>query len=213
MKKPTVTRDTSDLIHHVQMGQYVSVEVSNIHRDRFSTRLVGMLDPKYLILELPSIVKRGELLDRLILNNALTIRTICERTTGECLGFQTRVDSIVKHPFPLFFASFPIEIFTYELRREERLETLLPAKIYREDGSNTVAGTITDISKGGCRFIIESELLATNFSNAQTLHVSYPDPARGCDAVRYVRICSKRRHGKKSVALGLEFIEALAESA
>lgn len=213
MKQPTVTRDTSGLIQHGQMGQYVSVEVANAHRDRFSTRLVGMMDPKYLILELPSIVKRGELIDRLILSNALTIRMICERTSGECLGFQTKVDAIVKHPYPLFFASFPVEIFTYELRREDRLETLLPAKIYKDDGSQTIEGTITDISKGGCRFILENETLAEQFSNTQTLHVSYPDPARGCDAVRFARVCSKRKHGKKSVALGLEFIEALAQSA
>lgn len=213
MKKPSVTRDTSDLIHHVQVGQYVSVEISNIYKDRFSTRLVGMLDPKYVILELPSIVKRGELMDRLILNNTLTIRTICERTTGECLGFQTKVDAIVKHPYPLFFASFPIELFTYELRREERLETYLPAKVYRDDGTHTVMGTITDISKGGCRFILESEALLVNLGDAQTMHISWPDPARGCDAVRFVRICSKRKYGKKSMALGLEFIEALAESA
>ncbi len=213
MKKPSVTRDTSDLIHHVQVGQYVSVEISNIHKDRFSTRLVGMLDPKYVILELPSIVKRGELMDRLILNNMLTIRTICERTTGECLGFQTRVEAIVKHPYPLFFASFPIEVFTYELRREERLETLLPAKIYKDDGAHTALGTITDISNGGCRFILESESLLANFRDTQTLHISYPDPALGRDNVRFVRICSKRKYGKKSVALGLEFIEALAQSA
>jgi hypothetical protein len=213
VKKPSVTRDTSDLINHVQVGQYVSVEVSNIHKDRFSTRLVGMLESKYVILELPSIVKRGELMDRLILNNALTIRTICERTTGECLGFQTKVESIVKHPYPLFFASFPVEIFTYELRSEERLETLLPAKIYKDDGAHTVMGTITDISKGGCRFIIENEALLAHFKDVQTMHISYPDPARGADSVRFVRICSKRKHGKKSVALGLSFIEALAQSA
>jgi hypothetical protein len=213
VKQPTVTRDTSDLINHVQMGQYVSVEVGNIHRDRFSTRLVGMLDPKYLILELPSIVKRGELVDRLIMNNPVTIRMICERTTGECLGFQTRADSIVKHPFPLFFVSFPVEIFTYELRREERLDTLLPARIYQDESAPPVPGTITDISKGGCRFIIDSEALAAHFSNTQTLHISYADPARGGDAVKLVRLCSKRKYGKKSVALGLEFIEQLAQSA
>ena len=213
MKKPSVTRDTSDLINHVQVGQYVSVEISNIHKDRFSTRLVGMLDPKYLILELPGIVKRGELMDRLILNNALTIRTICERTTGECLGFQTKVDAIVKHPYPLFFASFPVEIFTYELRSEERLETLLPAKIYKDDGAHTVTGTITDISNGGCKFIVENEALVAHFSNTPTMHISYPDPARGADAVRLVRVCSKRKHGKKSVALGLNFVEVLAQSA
>jgi hypothetical protein len=213
VKKPSVTRDTSDLINHVQVGQYVSVEVSNIHKDRFSTRLVGMLEHKYVILELPSIVKRGELMDRLILNNTLTIRTICERTTGECLGFKTKVESIVKHPYPLFFASFPVEVFTYELRSEERLETLLPAKIYKDDGAHTVMGTITDISKGGCRFIIENEALLANFRDVQTMHISYPDPARGMDTVRFVRICSKRKHGKKSVALGLSFIEALAQSA
>jgi hypothetical protein len=213
VKKPSVTRDTSDLINHVQVGQYVSVEISNIHKDRFSTRLVGMLDPKYLILELPGIVKRGELMDRLILNNALTIRTICERTTGECLGFQTKVDAIVKHPYPLFFASFPVEIFTYELRSEERLETLLPAKIYKDDGAHTVTGTITDISNGGCKFIVENEALVAHFNNTPTMHISYPDPARGADAVRLVRVCSKRKHGKKSVALGLNFVEALAQSA
>ncbi len=211
MKKPSVTRDTSGLIHHVQVGQYVSVEISNLHKDRFSTRLVGMLDPKYVILELPSIVKRGELMDRLILNNTLTIRTICERTTGECLGFQTKVDAIVKHPYPLFFAQFPIEVFTYELRREERVETLLPAKLYKDDGAHTALGTINDISKGGCRFIVENEAML-NGINTQTMHLSYPDPARGCDSVRFVRICSRRKHGKKSVALGLEFIEALAQT-
>lgn len=212
MKQPKVTRNTSDLIHHVQVGQYVSVEISNIHRDRFSTRLIGMLDPKYLILELPSIVKRGELMDRLILNNTLIVRTICERTTGECLGFETKVEAIVKHPYPLFFAYYPIEMFTYELRREERIETLLPAKLYKEDGSHTIEGTITDISNGGCRLIIESEALLNNF-NGPTMHLSYPNPATGGDTVKYVRLCSRRKHGKKSMALGLEFIEAMAKTA
>ncbi|MEY4641687.1 MAG: hypothetical protein RLZZ227_1681 [Pseudomonadota bacterium] len=212
MKQPSVTRDTSELIRHLQVGQYVSIEISNIHKDRFSTRLVGLLDPKYLILELPSIIKRGELVDRLILNNTLTIRTICERTTGECMGFQTTVEAIVKHPYPLFFAYFPLEIFTYELRREERLETLLPARIYTDDGKQTVHGTITDISRGGCRFMVDCEALIADL-HATTLHLAYPDPARGIDTVKYVRICSRRKHGKKSLALGLEFIEAMAKSA
>lgn len=213
MKKPSVTRDTSDLTNHVQVGQFVSVEISNIHRDRFSTRLVGMLESKYVILELPSIIKRGELMDRLIMNSTLTIRTICERTTGECLGFQTKVESIVKHPYPLFFATFPVEMFTYELRSEERIETFLPAKIYKDDGAHTVLGTITDISKGGCKFIVEDEAFLAPLKEVQTLHISYPDPARGVDNVRFVRICSKRKQGRKSVALGLSFIEALAQSA
>lgn len=208
MKQPTVTRDTSDLIHHVQMGQHVSVEVANTHRDRFSTRLVGMLDPQYLILELPSIVKRGELIDRLILNNAVTIRMICERTTGECVGFQTKVDAIVKHPYPLFFASFPSEIFTYELRREERIDTLLPARLYDIDDANALEGTITDISKGGCRLVIDGETFTARFGTAETLHIIHPDPARGCDAVKNVRVCSKRKYGKKSLAIGLEFLDA-----
>jgi hypothetical protein len=211
VKKPQVTRDTSDLIHHVQVGQYVSVEIGNLHKDRFSTRLVGMLDPKYLILELPSIVKRGELLDRLILNNPLTIRTLCERTTGECLGFQTTVEAIVKHPYPLFFIYYPLEIFRYELRREERLETLLPAKLYKDDGTHTVEGKITDISNGGCRVIIEDEAQLAGF-NTLTMHLSYPDPARGCDTIKFVRLCSRRKYGKKSMALGLEFIEKLAQT-
>jgi hypothetical protein len=90
---------------------------------------------------------------------------------------------------------------------------LLPAKIYKDDGAHTVLGTITDISKGGCKFIVENEALVAHFTNTQTMHISYPDPARGMDAVRFVRVCSKRKHGKKSVALGLSFIEALAQSA
>jgi hypothetical protein len=213
VKKPSVSRDTSGLADHIQVGQYVSVEVSNIHRDRFSTRLVGMVYPKYVILELPNIVKRGELINRLILNHALTIRTICERTTGECLGFRTKVEEIVKHPYPLLFVFYPLEIFTYELRREQRIETYLPARIYRDDGAHTVAGTITDISNMGCRFTIDGDSLRANFGDTQTLHIAYPDSARGGETVRFVRICSQRRHGRKNVALGLEFIEALAESA
>jgi hypothetical protein len=122
------------------------------------------------------------------------------------------VEAIVKHPYPLFFAYYPLEMFTYELRREERLETLLPAKLYKDDGSHTVHGTITDISNGGCRLIIESEALMHGF-NTQTMHLSYPNPAAGCDAIRFVRVCSRRKHGKKSIALGLEFIEAMAKSA
>lgn len=208
MKQPTVTRDTSMLIHHVQMGQYVSVEVSNVHRDRFSTRLVGMLDPQYLILELPNIVKRGESIERVLMNNGVTIRMICERTTGQCLGFQTKVDALERHPYPLFFASFPSEIVTYELRREERIDTLLPARLYDVDDSGAVEGTITDISRGGCRLVIDGETFVARFGTAETLHIVHPDPARGCDAVKSVRVCSKRKYGSKSLALGLEFLDA-----
>jgi hypothetical protein len=213
VEKPKVTRNTSELLNKIQIGQSLSIEITNIHRDRFSTRLIGMLNPKFLILELPSIVKRGELMDRLLYNNTLVIRTICEGSTGECLGFQSRVDSIIKHPHPLVFIDFPLEIITHELRSEERLETFLPAKLYKDDQSLVVPGTITDISNGGCRLVLDNEELLAGFNNTKTMHMSYEDSVRGIEVVKFVRICSQRKKGKHGVALGLAFIEALQMSA
>ena len=207
MEQAKIKRDTSDLINQVQIGQFISVEIKNLHRDRFNTRLIGMLDGECLILELPSIVKRGEQLERLLYNNTLVIRTICEGTTGDCLGFQTQVGAIIKNPIPLFFASYPQEVVKHELRREERIDTLLPAKLHNEDRTLTVAGTITDISSGGCRLVLEGEELLSGFDTG-TMRISFYSPELGGETVKGVRICSQRRKGRRGIALGLAFIEA-----
>ena len=127
MEQTRTTLDNSELHHYLSLGQFMNVEVLNTHHDRFNSTLIGLKPRKFLLLELPNIVKRGELLDRMIMNNKLVVRIICEFTTGDCLAFETTVDSIVKIPHPMVYLDYPVKLVFHQLHKENRKQLFIPA--------------------------------------------------------------------------------------
>jgi hypothetical protein len=137
------------------LGQILDIEIQDSGKVRFQGPLLGMREGKYLVTDLPSVTRHGTLRDRLLDEQELIVRTICERTTGECLGFKSRIYARLKSPDPLLFISYPPEVQVHELRSESRLLVYQRATLMLDELGQAIPGVLTDLSASGCRFEVE----------------------------------------------------------
>lgn len=137
------------------LGQILDIELQDAARTRFQGPLLGMREGKYLVTDLPSVARHGTLRDRLIDEQELIVRTICERTTGECLGFKSSIYARLKSPDPMLFISYPPEVQIHELRSETRLMVYQRATLMLAELGQSIIGLLTDLSASGCRFEVE----------------------------------------------------------
>lgn len=192
------------IFDNVRMGQFVDVEIQNHLRDRFKTFLVGAKEHHYLILEQPDSKRYGFIRDQLVDGIPLVIRTICEKTTGECLAFRSVLQGFTNHPHKLVYVSFPDEIQMRELRREQRKAYRKPAQIYMTKESSRMVGVITDISAGGCRFEFEVGESVRGIKQ-EYVYIELEHPESGDLQEVYAKVCSQRKeHNLVSIGLAFE---------
>ncbi|TDF36515.1 flagellar brake protein [Alteromonadaceae bacterium M269] len=194
------------LADHLHMGQVVDVEIQNMSRDRFYTRLVGCKDGQFILLEQPDVNKYGYVRDKLEDSTVLIIRTIFEKTSGEACGFKSFVLSKLNHPARLFFVKFPQEIESKELRREGRVSAKIPAKIYhtqQTEDDQKIEGYIANISSGGCCFKCEVKESIKRVKT-ETLYIDYEEEGNWVSATTVVK---SQRKDKNTLTLGLAFIK------
>ncbi|HWK53250.1 MAG TPA: PilZ domain-containing protein [Hyphomicrobiales bacterium] len=200
MEQASDAQDAGVFAEYASVGQYTSVEILNGNRDRFKSALLGFKPPLFLILELPGLLQYGNLRDELLPGQGLIVRTICEKTTGACMGFHARVEAVLKSPCPVFFVSYPNHIETRELRQEKRQPANISAHMFKHEDEGVIAGTIVDISPHGCCFEMPVGEL-DSAPQAEVLQLRYLDPLTERCVTRTARVCSQRREGQR-LALG-----------
>ena len=208
---PIVVRDVNFFVENATMGQFISVEIVGRTRDVFKTRLVGVRTGAYLILEIPGLLEAGNVRTQLVPGRELIIRTICEKTTGECMGFYSSVIGVVRVPFPVVFINFPTQVETRELRTEKRQPTAIPGTMFIQKGDNEIPGMITDVSGGGCRFELQVEEHVVRIK-AQSLFLRYFDPETNREVVRHADVCSQRKQDNL-ISIGFAFSRELRQTA
>lgn len=124
------------LSEQLRMGQFIDVELQNVSKDRFKTRIIGGIDKEYLVLEQPDIRKYGLLKDNMDELDLPVLRTIFETTSGDCIAFNSCVMCKVSHPDKLLFVSYPEQVFNKCLRCGEREQIKLSACIYLDNNPN-----------------------------------------------------------------------------
>lgn len=193
------------------IGQILDIEVPDANRSRFQSPLVGMKDGKYLVTELPSLTRHGNLREQLLEKQLLIVRTLCEKTTGECIGFKSYIQAKLNKPDQLMFLSFPGSVQIHELREEKRMLVQLDAKLVCNQGERVIFGVLTDLSSGGCRFEYDmgSE---TPLGRDDEAEVCFEHPESGRIENRNVRICSVRSNQGLTV-LGMAFQRQSVEPA
>ncbi len=203
-------RDINFFAQNAAIGQFISVEIANSNRESFKTHLVGCKTGSYLILEIPSLLDAGNVKDLLVLDRKLIIRTICERTTGDCMGFYSTVQGILKVPYPVFFASYPEELETRELRAEKRLVTSIPCVMFKQENGDKMPGYITDLSNGGCRFdlVVQEEVVKVKVNS---IYLRYVDPATNVEVTRLSEVCSQRKTGNV-MSIGFSFTQEMQQT-
>lgn len=185
------------------LGQVLDIEVPDAGRTRFQSPLLGMREGKYLLTELPSLTRQGNLRDQLVDRQQIIIRTICAKTTGECLGFKSSIQARLKHPDQLLFLSFPLTVQVHELRDEKRMTLLLEAKLVFNQAERIIFGILTDLSGGACRFEYEAGAGAPPALD-DAAGICFEHPETGRIENRSVRVCSVRNQ-QTTLRLGMAF--------
>lgn len=114
---------------------------------RFKTRYYGMKRGEFLILLMPG---APQIREHLFKRCGLVMRFM---HAGKVYGFRTAVVAHVLAPSPIFFTEFPAKLEMINLRKYERVDTFLQARLQLKQ--EVQRGVILDISATGCRFTME----------------------------------------------------------
>lgn len=163
--------------------------------------LVGLEPHEYLIVRLDLPV---ELTDHAQSGTFLTVRYI---SLGNEYGFSSSIIHRISTPDRLVFITYPDVIQNIDVRKSSRVSCLIPATALLDQ--RQIKGTITDISRGGCRFIIRlpATLQARQIRLIDEMHLQFP--LMGIEGIQTLA-CQVRNTSidRERIAMGIEFIEA-----
>ncbi len=119
-------------------------------QSRLTSELIGVDEGKYLIIKMPPIQSMGNAASSIYKGSNIVIRYVHK---GTVFGFKSRIIHFITSPVKLMFRDYPRKIENQNLRAHKRIDCHLPANVKIAD--NTVEGSVTDISKEGCRFTVK----------------------------------------------------------
>jgi c-di-GMP-binding flagellar brake protein YcgR len=119
-------------------------------RRRLSCELIGIDDGKFLIVKMPPLHTMENVSNLLTKGTEIAIKYMYK---GTMFGFQSRIVELIHNPFKLVFIEYPEEIESLDVRGNERVVCFLPANL--RIAESIIEGSITDISRAGCLFVIE----------------------------------------------------------
>ncbi|MBW2324624.1 MAG: flagellar brake protein, partial [Deltaproteobacteria bacterium] len=161
--------------------------------------LIGMEPGVFLVLKLPEIIG---LKDLLFEGNQTSVRYI---SWGMVFGFKTQIlDYVKEDDLNLVVLSYPKTVKTYDLRKEPRTESFLPAALNVEE--DNFAGFLMGLSPGGCRFSFDKSSGKSGFDIkiGQKVKISFKLP--GLESTqKFVCKTQNIQRDNDSLSLGLQF--------
>ncbi len=134
----------------MNIGTILRIQIEGTRR-RLSCELIGVDDGKYLIVKMPSLHIMESVSNLLVNENEITVKYMHK---GTMFGFQSPIIDLIHKPFKLVFIKYPGKIDSYDVRGNKRVECFLPANV--KIAEHLLEGSITDISRAGCLFAIET---------------------------------------------------------
>ncbi len=163
---------------------------------KIRSMIVGLEENEYLILKSSPWIQ-----DKIMPGTQLIGRCICE---GNALGFVVTVTDVISDPYPLIILTYPKKMEQLNLRSEERVASLLPAKIQIRD--EKCKCLIVDISAKGCKLRIkdsEKEKLSY-LSKDETVQINTKLP--GIRDIRIEGIIKLLDDNKEKTNVGIKFL-------
>ncbi len=191
----------------MNIGVILRLQIKGAKR-RLSSELIGIEDGKYLIVKMPPLHTMENVSTLFIKGNEIAVKYMYK---GTIFGFQSKIIDLIYNPFKLVFIEYPEKIESYDFRGNKRVECFLPANI--RVAERKIEGCITDISKAGCLFDIETpeledsiNLLEINNEICVGFHLPGVEEELG--------VTAKQRSIKKdaeNVRIGIEFVKMDSE--
>ena len=184
----------------MEIGTTLKVQIEGT-KSRMTSELIGVETGEYLVIKMPSVQFMGSLSSLLYRGNSIIIRYMQK---GTIFGFKSHISHVITNPAKLIFIEYPKRIESHDLRGHKRLDCYLPANV--RIMNSTIAGTITDVSKEGCHFIIEKAKVENSLilQIGNEIGVSFQLPG----VAEKLTVAGKQKNIKKdrdSVNIGIEF--------
>jgi hypothetical protein len=197
---------TSNLDFHFAIGQIMDVQIKDDNETRFQTRLIGLKAKKFLLVDQPARIKNTDIKEILPNGKQVVVRTIAEKTSGQCVGFISRVSFKQDIPLAIMYLEYPEKIQVMELRREKRVQMSVAGMIKNPDGKIIHMGMVTDYSQGGCRMEVPANGFHPLEVNEEVL-LSFSMPVTGEKVEKNARVCSRRKI-EDVMIVGFAFLDA-----
>ncbi len=184
----------------MEIGTTLKIQIEGT-KTRMTSELVGIETGEYLLIKMPSTQLMGNLSTLLYKGNSIVIRYLHK---GTIFGFKSHISHYITTPAKLIFIEYPKRIESHDLRGHKRLDCYLPANV--KIMGNTIAGTITDISKEGCHLIIEQVQVENSLilQVGNEIGISFQLPG----VAKKLAVTGKQKNVKKdrdSISIGIEF--------
>jgi c-di-GMP-binding flagellar brake protein YcgR len=128
----------------VEIGAQVLISRSGQEDRRMACEFAGASTNEFLIIKAPLIPGVKDMFRE---GDGVTVRYLAK---GVLYGFRVHVLNAVFKPAPLIFIEYPYSVEKIELRRDTRVDCMLPCSIELESG-DSVSAMIIDLSLSGCR--------------------------------------------------------------
>jgi hypothetical protein len=135
----------------IEVGGSVLVEIEGLRRS-FKSRFVGWDCGRFVLMTFPS---RPEIRDHLYQDRGLILRYL--HKDGVLRGFHSTVDAVLFKPERLLFARYPTSVESLSLRKEDRVNCFVRARVAPAAGGAETAGLLLNISRSGCRLALGAQ--------------------------------------------------------
>jgi hypothetical protein len=132
----------------IEVGGSALVEIEGLRRS-FKARCVGWDRGRFVLVTFPS---RPEIRDHLYQDRGLILRYL--HKDGVLRGFHSVVDAVLYKPERLLFARYPQSVESLSLRKEDRVNCFVRARVAPAKGGAEAAGLLLNISRSGCRLTL-----------------------------------------------------------
>ncbi len=169
-------------------------------KDTWNASLVGMVEGRYLIAEVPPIPGLWVKLHQM---NNIIVRYLHD---GKAYGFYSTLIAALNEPFRLAFLSYPEKIETVNLRKFQRVPCLIPGAVSMSGVSRR--GVFTDVSEGGCSFLLDQSGSAPDLGVNIGDEIVFSVRLIGSSDERSVKaIVRNIRTAEKGTSIGTQFHE------
>ncbi len=130
--------------------------------------------------------------------------------TGE-LGFVTRIQFVYESPATLIFVGYPEILQEYAQRKEERLRVSVRGALVV--GDQRLPGTVRDLSRGGCAFVVKSPARDFSVGDRVELMIQLPGQTQFTKVdgtVRRTKAASRSQHDTRWIGIQFRFDEETA---
>lgn len=167
---------------------------------RFQSTFIGLIKNEYLLVHQPPSLRKIHL----SANEQLAVRYI---SGSLVFGFSSSLASAITTPYPILFLDHPECYEILNLRQDDRVQCFLPITIFKD--SQEEQGKLTDISKSGCRIILEPPQKNSAFADLAVATeifctLQLPDNEENLYAKGLIRLVEQQ---KNKIRLGVQFID------